>query len=69
MKVKTIKIFILSLLVICFINFIVFIISFLSGNYRTKEKYASVAQTEELRLIRFELQSLNSNLVVFLNKK
>ena len=94
---KTIKYIIISLLVICFINFIVFIISFdksnnnqikknkeeiilddipdnikltnLSGNYRTKEMYASVAQAEELRLIRFELQSLNSNLVELLNKK
>lgn len=94
---KTIKYIIISLLVICFINFIVFIISFdksdnnqikenkeeiilddVSDNiqiansadyYRTKEMYASVAQAEELRLIRFELQSLNSNLVVLLNKK
>ena len=95
---KTIKYIIISLLVICFINFIVFIISFDKsnnnqikennkeeiilddipdniqlansvGNSRIKEKYAFVAQAEELRLIRFELQSLNSNIVELLNKK
>ena len=97
MKIKTIKIFIISLLILGFINAVVFMVVFnksqadqfkenheeifiddnpndnlkialTSWDINKKKTYAEITQAEELRLIRLQLQSLNSNLIEILNK-